>query len=222
LIDDDGEIIAGHGRFEGAKYLGMESVPTICLNDLTQVQKRAYALADNRLAENAGWDQELIALELAYITELDIDFDLTLTGFETAEIDFALHGDDADDEHADSDDDTNDQPDAVAATPVSKLGDLWLLSSGHRLLCGDATEANSFARLLSGELAQMVFTDPPYNVRIDGHVSGSGSIKHREFAMASGEMSEREFTDFLRTIIDNLIQHSIDGSLHLSIYGLAP
>jgi DNA modification methylase len=228
LIDGKGEIIAGHGRFEGAKCLGMQSVPTICLNGMTPAQKRAYALADNRIAENSGWDQELVALELAYITELDISFDLTLTGFETPEIDFALHSYDDDDDHADSHDDahneyadranldanTDEEVAAAAAVPVSRVGDLWRLPPDHRLFCGDATDADSFARLMSGERAQMVFADPPYNVPINGHVSGSGSITHREFAMASGEMSEKEFTEFLGNVIENLIRHSIDGSLH--------
>jgi hypothetical protein len=214
LIDRDNCVIAGHGRIEAAKLVGLQQVPTICLDDMTEAQKHAYAIADNRLAENAGWDQRLIALELSYITELDINFDLTLTGFESGEIDLVL--DNHDDADGDSHDCEDDGPSELTepAPPVSRVGDLWLFPPRHRLLCGDAIKGDSFMRLMSGEQAQMVFTDPLYNVRISGHVSRSGSIKHRESAMASGEMSEIEFTDFLRAVMDNLIQHSIDGSLH--------
>jgi DNA modification methylase len=210
LIDGDGGVIAGHGRIEGAKLLGIERVPTIRLDHMTEAQKRAYALADNKLAENAGWDHELLAFELEYIKELDIDFDLTVTGFETPEIDMLLNAPDA----GDSGDGADDVPEVDNAQPsVTRPGDLWILGE-HQLLCADATKAESFECLLDGKHAQMIFTDPPYNVPIAGNVSGLGKIKHREFAMASGEMSEGEFTDFLKTVFANLAAHSVDGSIH--------
>jgi hypothetical protein len=185
LVDRDGGIIAGHGRIEGAKLLGIKEVPTICLADMTEAQKRAYIIADNRLAENAGWDRELLALELNYIHSLDIDFDLSITGFATAEVDLLLGAVDGG-----GDGDDNDEIPAAdpSKPPITKPGDLWILGN-HRLLCDDARLAESFDRLMAGERAQMVFTDPPYNVAIDGNVCGTGSIKHREFAMASGDVS---------------------------------
>jgi len=210
LIDADGGVIAGHGRIEAAKLLGMEEVPTIRLDQMSEAQKRAYVLADNKLAENAGWDRELLALELQYLTELELDFDVTITGFETAEIDLII-GELEVSQKADQ----ADQVPAVDASgaAVTRPGDLWLLGK-HRLLCADATKAESFERLLDGDKAQMVFTDPPYNVPIDGNVCGSGAIRHREFAMAAGEMSEAEFTAFLKTSFRHLADHSADGSIH--------
>nr|WP_281721807.1 DNA methyltransferase [Nitrosomonas nitrosa] len=207
LVDSEDGIIAGHGRVEAAKLLGMASVPTIQIGDLSEAQKRAYIIADNRLAESAGWDTELLRLELQYVTDLDLDFDLTLTGFETAEIDLLLQG-----KETDSKADQAPEVDR-SASAITREGDLWLLGE-QRLYCGDATEAESYAMLMDGRKAQMVFTDPPYNVAIDGHVCGLGAVKHREFAMASGEMSEAEFTAFLNTVFRHLITYSADGSIH--------
>lgn len=211
LIDSDGGVIAGHGRIEAAKVLGIDAVPSIRLADMTEAQKRAYILADNKLAENAGWDNELLAIELNYIADLDIDFDLTITGFETAEIDLLMHASDTTDGGGEEADETCDVDRAQPA--VSRPGDLWLLDR-HRLLCGDATANDSFEHLLDGHRAQMVFTDPPYNVPIEGHVSGLGGVRHREFVMASGEMSEAEFTSFLEQIFGRLVEHSTDGAIH--------
>jgi DNA modification methylase len=147
---------------------------------------------------------------LNYIHSLDIDFDLGITGFATAEVDLLLGAVDGNGEGDDSDE----IPAADDSKPtITKPGDLWVLGH-HRLLCGDALLADSFQRLLAGERAQMVFADPPYNVAIDGNVCGTGLIKHREFAMASGEMSEAEFTGFLKTIFQNLVAYSDDGSIH--------
>jgi ParB-like chromosome segregation protein Spo0J len=157
LIDRDGGVVAGHGRIEAAKLLGMPEVPTVRLDQMTEAQKRAYIIADNKLAENAGWDRELLALELQYISELDLDFDLTITGFEAAEIDVLLEGGDA----GALDEEADDLSEVDESGPsVSRVGDLWILGQ-HRLLCADATRAESFNRLLGGELAQQVFVDPP-------------------------------------------------------------
>ena len=210
LIDQKGGVIAGHGRLLAAKLLGMSEVPTIRVDQMTEADKRAYVIADNKLAENAGWDRELLALELSYITELELDFDLTVTGFETAEIDLLL----LDSEESGSRDEAEQGPEIDRYKPsVTRMGDLWILGS-HRLLCGDSTDARSFEHLMGGEQAEMVFIDPPYNVRIDGNVSGLGQIKHREFTMASGEMSEAQFIAFLKAAFRNLIAHSVDGSIH--------
>jgi DNA modification methylase len=210
LIDDDGGVIAGHGRIEAAKALGIKQVPTIRLDRMSEAQKRAYIIADNKLAENAGWNRELLALELQYLTNLDLEFDATVTGFDSPDIDVLIQELDLDG--------TGDEADEIAdidlsAPPVSRLGDLWCLGE-HRLLCADATEADSFSRLLQGAKAQMIFTDPPYNVKVDGNVCGLGAIKHREFQMASGEMTESEFIEFLKTTLGNLASFSVDGSIH--------
>ena len=164
--------------------LELSEVPAIRLSDLTEAQVRAYIIADNRLAELAGWDEELLSIELKELTGIDLGFDIEVTGFNTAEIDSLVIG------SVEPDDDADRVPEIDAdAPPLTAPGDLWQLGK-HRLLCGDATEPRSFEKLLNGEGAQMVFTDPPYNVPIDGNVCGLGRIRHREFAMASGEMSE--------------------------------
>ncbi len=209
LIDAEGGIIAGHGRIEAARLLGLEKVPTIRLDHLSEAQKRAYIIADNRLAELAGWDEKLLAIELQYLSELDLDFEVEITGFETAEIDLVIESLEAPDEN----DPADDVPEMAADAPaVTRSGDLWLLGN-NRLLCGDAQKPESYEVLMAGEHARMVFTDPPYNVRIDGHVCGSGRIKHSEFAMAAGEMSEAEFTTFLTTVLAHLVGRSVDGAL---------
>lgn len=207
LIGADGVVLAGHGRIEAAKQLRMEEVPAIRLADMSPAQRRAYALADNKLAEKAGWDTALVAVELQYITELDIDLDLTVTGFETGEIDLLL-GTAA---NTAADDEIVEEP--RPGQSVTRIGDIWELGA-HRLLCADATQRESFERLLGDVPAQLVFTDPPYNVEIDGNVSGLGQINHRAFAMASGEMSESEFIAFLTKVLGHLSAHSGDGSIH--------
>ena len=208
LIDGQDQIVAGHGRVAAAKRLGIEAVPTIRLETMSEVEIRAYVIADNRLAELADWDDEILAIELQALVELD--FDVEVTGFETAEIDLLIDGLDV----AGAIDDGDRIPEVdPSASRVTQAGDLWRLGR-HRLLCGDATKRKSFERLMAGERAQMVFTDPPYNVPIDGHVCGLGRIRHAEFAMASGEMSEAEFTGFLETVLGHLAAHSADGALH--------
>lgn len=192
LIGDDDEIIAGHGRIEAAKRLGLTSVPTLRLAHLSAAERRAYVLADNKLALNAGWDSELLALELQALVELD--FDLELTGFSVAEVDLAL--DAARDGAPDTQPGPEDEVTVVTGTPVTQRGDVWILGR-HRLICGDAREPSDYAALMPGERADLIFTDPPYNVPIDGHVTGLGKLRHREFAMAAGEMSEAAFTNFL-------------------------
>ncbi|MBI3126068.1 MAG: ParB N-terminal domain-containing protein [Candidatus Tectomicrobia bacterium] len=210
LIAADNRIIAGHGRFEAAKLLGMKKLPAIRLEGMTEVQIRAYILADNKLALNAGWDEKLLALEFRYLHELEIDFNLELTGFETAEIDnlFEILGPADEDAAADA------VPEIDPAEPaVSLLGDFWCLGR-HRLLCGDATQKESYRLLMGEQLAQLVITDPPFNVPIGGHVSGLGRIQHAEFAMASGEMSKDQFIAFLYSTFVLLVYFSVDGAIH--------
>lgn len=209
LVDADNRLIAGHGRVEAARQIDLTRVPTVCLAGMTEAQIRAYVIADNRLAENAGWDADLLAIELQYLSELDLDFEVTITGFSMPEIDVLIGGLDAEPQ----------KPDPADAVPemsgpaITRPGDLWQIGP-HRLICGDATDAQTYDRLLDGDRAQMVFTDPPYNVKIDGHVSGLGKVKHREFAVASGEMSEAEFTGFLTKVFEALAANAVDGAIH--------
>jgi len=208
LVSDDGDIIAGHGRVEAAKLLGWRTVPTLALSHLSEAERRAYVLADNKLALNAGWDKEILAIELQGL--IDLDFDVALTGFSLAEVDLVL------DEAGDSDPGGLDAPEdhvpAMPAMPVSRMGDIWVLGR-HRLLCGDARRAEDLALLMQNERADMVFTDPPYNVKIDVNVCGLGSVKHREFAMAAGEMSEDQFVDFLSATLGNMGRKMRDGAI---------
>lgn len=204
LVDAANRVIAGHGRLEAAKLLGRATVPILRIEHLTEAQKRAYTIADNKLAENSHWDPALLTLEFSAL--LETDFDGQLTGFATAEIDKFVNPFQGDDDEY--------LPEVkVDEAPVSRAKDLWLLGE-HRLYCGDSTLRESYEMALNGQFAQMVFTDPPYNVKIDGHVSGNGKVKHGEFAMASGEMSKTEFTAFLHTICQQLVAHSTDGSIH--------
>ena len=208
LIDQESVIIAGHGRLAAAKLIGLDQVPTIQLEHLSEEQKRAYVLADNKLAENSGWDPEILAIEFQHLSSLDLSFDLEITGFDTAEIDRLIDG-----PHASSGEAVDDQVVSSSGPPVTAPGDLWQLDD-HRVLCGDARDGVAFERLMAGDSARLVFTDPPYNVPIDGHVCGLGAVKHREFAMASGEMTGREFTAFLHTTFMNAAEVSIDGAIH--------
>ena len=209
LIDDDKLIIAGHGRVEAAKLLGIAAVPTCRLSHLSEADKRAYILADNKLAEKAGWDKQLLAIELQCLIDLDVEIELT--GFEMPEIDIILE--DAREADGASSGPEDSVPQHSSGPAVTRTGDLWLLGN-HRLLCADARDAAAYDRLLEGAKAEFVFTDPPYNVAIDGNVCGLGRIRHREFAMGCGEMSEVEFTTFLKTVFDRLAEHTIDGSIH--------
>ena len=210
LVDDANGIVAGHGRIEAAKIVGLDQVPTVRLSAMSQAEIRAYVIADNRLGENAGWDRALLGLELQYLTELEIDFDVTLTGFELPEIDILI----GDLSLAANDNDPADAVVEVASGPaISRPGDIWQIGS-HRLICGDSTRLETYQQLLGDARAQVVFTDPPYNVPIIGHVGGLGAIQHREFAMASGEMSPAEFTAFLQSVFGHLATYSVDGAIH--------
>ncbi len=195
LIADDDQIVAGHGRVAAAKLLGIETVPAVRLSHLSEEERRAYVLADNKLALNAGWDRELLAIELQGL--VDLDFDIELTGFSLAEVDIVL---DEARESAPASADASAE-DAIPAyrhdgVAVTKPGDLWILGR-HKLLCGDARETSAYAALLGDDAVDLICTDPPYNVPIDGHVCGSGRIRHRNFAMGVGEMDQAQFTRFL-------------------------
>ena len=206
LIDESDQIIAGHGRVQAAKLMGLAEVPTVQIAYLSATQKRAYILADNRLAEKAGWDKEILAVELQGL--LADGFEVVLTGFEAPDIDVIL------DAAADTKSDRHGDDNIPAAGPaVTQAGDLWQLGA-HRIFCGNALECASYGNLLDGSKASLIFTDPPYNVTIGGNVGGKGEIHHREFAMGSGEMTPPIFTSFLTTTFQHLAANSFDGSIH--------
>jgi DNA modification methylase len=205
LVDETNQIIAGHGRVAAALQLGLEQVPVLRLSHLSEADKRAYILADNRLAERSGWNREVLALELGELSEL-LPGEIDITGFEVGEVDLLLTDFD------DAPDPADEAPAPATGAPVTRTADLWLLGP-HRLTCGDARDGAAFERLMAGERAEMVFTDPPYNVPISGHVLGHGT-HHREFAFASGEMSSAEFTAFLAATLGHAAAHSADGSIH--------
>jgi DNA modification methylase len=210
LIDDDNKIIAGHGRFLACKQLGITEVPTICLSHLSPEQIRAFVIADNKLTENSTWNEILLGEQLKSLSEIELNFSLEATGFEMGEIDLLIEGLSQPGDVAQ--DPANVVPDD-SETSVSSPGDWWQLGK-HRVLCGDALELGSYERLMTKQLADIVFTDPPYNVPIDGHASGLGKKQHRDFGMACGEMSQAEFTDFLRTVCKRLVGASHDGAIH--------
>jgi DNA modification methylase len=203
LIDPDGTIIAGHGRLLAARTLGMTEVPTIVLTGLSDAQKRALRLADNKIALGAGWDLDLLKLELGELAGMDVDLDLSLTGFSSGEIDVILKG------AADPEDEVIP---AVPATPRTRPGDIWMLGE-HRIGCGDGRDLG-FLRAVVGEDTRVdaAFLDPPYNVRINGHANAKG--RHREFAMASGEMSAQAFRAFLADTLGACTTVSRDGAVH--------
>ena len=215
LIDDEDGIIAGHGRVEAAKVLGLREVPTIRLSHLSDADRRAYILADNKLAENAGWDEELLAIELQGL--IDLDFEIADIGFSTTEIDIVLDG--PQEKGAKELDDRLDALPALAdGEHVTRRGDFWLMGD-HRLLCGDARSRDDVRRLCADmqtgvpEPVSLLFTDPPYNVKIDGHVSGLGKHRHREFTEASGEMSKAQFTGFLTDTLAVAASQLKDGAI---------
>lgn len=210
LIDDDGNVIAGHGRLKAAQLRGLTEVPVIVASGLSEAERRALALADNKIAANAGWNRAILAAELGDLALLlpEYNLDIAITGFEPPEID-GLMGD-----LVDREDDPADEIPLFANQAVSHLGDLWLLGP-HRLLCGDATKAFDVSKAMGGQLAAMGFLDAPYNRRISS-IQGRGRIRHREFVAASGEMSPKQFTRFLTDTFSLAARHSAKGSIHFA------
>jgi DNA modification methylase len=210
LIDQLFNVIAGHCRLAAARKAGLAEVPCIRLDHLTAPQRKAFMIADNRLAEIATWDDRLLAEQLKALSEVELDFDLEVIGFDVADIDLRIESlrQDRTAPVADADDCVP----ALGGAPISRPGDLWLLGR-HRVLCGDACESTVYERLMGADRAAAVFTDPPYNLKVHGHVSGLGRIQHREFAMASGEMTQDEFTAFLFKVIGHLRAVSQPGGI---------
>jgi DNA modification methylase len=208
IVDDGGHIAAGHARAEAAKLLGLKQVPVIRISHLNDAEIRAYTLADNKLAEKAGWDRETLALEFEdlQVALPEVGLDLRITGFDPAEIDSIIA------DFGDVEGNPADEIPEVADTVVARTGDLYVLGQ-HRLVVGDARDPHVYERVMRSERANMAFLDPPYNVRIDGHVGGRGRIKHREFVCASGEMSSDQFTRFLQETLGQCAHHTADGGI---------
>jgi DNA modification methylase len=211
LADRDGKILAGHCRWQAANQLGLKRVPVIRVEGLSEAQLRALALADNKIAEGAGWDRQKLCEELVELSPLLFEegLDIGLSGFAPAEIDQLM---------ADFEEDSSDPADSFdhswsnAEAAVTNRGDLWILGH-HRLLCGDARNGEDVAHLMSGSKAAMAFLDPPYNVRIRD-VVGRGRLKHSEFKMGVGELSSSEFIKFLRDALGSAATASRDGAAH--------
>ncbi|MER8410065.1 DNA methyltransferase [Mesorhizobium sp. M1342] len=210
LVDEKNNVLAGHGRLSAARLLGWKDVPTLSINHLSEAQKRAYILADNRIAEKAGWDKQILAIELQAL--VDLDFDVSLTGFDIPEVDLIISEFSPDNQDDEAEGDEAEHLEQSAGPAVTRPGDLFLLGD-HRLLCGNALSAEHFDMLMQGEKASVCFTDPPYNVPIGGHVSGLGKTSHREFAMASGEMSDAEFAGFLEQSFSLIAGSSKAGAI---------
>jgi DNA modification methylase len=208
IVDEAKTVLAGHGRLEAARLEGLTRVPIICLDHLTSLQKRAYLIADNRLAERSGWSRELLAIELGELTELlpAENLEISLTGFEIGEIDLLLS------DMSVSKPELEDVLPALPRVAITTQGDVWLLGK-HRLSCGDARKPDSFARLMNGALAAAVFCDPPYNLRAKS-IGGRGKIQHSEFAFASGEMRPAQFRRFLCDTLSNGIRVSTEAAIH--------
>jgi DNA modification methylase len=208
IVDENGVILIGNGRYQAARQAGLKMVPVIQVTGLTEEQKKAYAIADNRIGLNSSWDDEILAATFKELDLTTIAFDPEITGFDTAEIDQMIDG-----APSMRKADAADIVPAVEMAAITRPGDLWVLGE-HKLLCADSRHPSAYRELMGEERARMVFTDPPYNVRIDGHVGGLGAVKHREFAMASGEMTSSEFEGFLGTIFERMASVSIDGAIH--------
>jgi DNA modification methylase len=208
VVDETDMVLAGHARLAACKLLEMHLVPTLKVTRLSEAQKRAFVIADNKIPENAGWDRELLVLELGELAELlpTLNLDVTVTGFEPAEIDLLFA-----DQSTPKPDPADGFP-MVAGDAITRPGDLWCPGQ-HRLLCGDARSRADLERLMNDARAQMLFADPPYNVRISS-VQGRGRIKHQEFAFASGEMSDQEYVAFLKEALGNAAQVSVEGAVH--------
>ena len=208
LVTKDKVIIAGHARFEAAKRAAMETVPCIILPNLSPAQEAKLRIRDNAIAEQGKWSVEVLAQEIAFITTIDLDLKPIELGFTTPQFD-AFLGKQPENDDMDEIEPAYDEP------AVSRTGDLWYFAGGrYRLLCGDARNHDDYLRVLRGELADTVFADMPYNVPVKGHVSGHGKTIHREFAMASGEMSLAEYRQFMADVFERQIAASKPGSVH--------
>lgn len=211
VIDENDVILAGHGRREAALLAGIEAVDCFVVDWLSEPEKRAFALADNRVGLDATWDEQALRDNLEEITRLDLSFDLRLTGFELPELDNIAAAAGVEDVSPSPRDEA--LPPLGKGATVTRVGDLIVLG-GHRLYVGDSRDQISYAVLMENDQAAMVISDAPYNVKIQGHVGGSGKIKHHEFVMGSGDWKRPEFVAFLRAVFVRLVAASTPGAIH--------
>jgi DNA modification methylase len=209
LVDQNSEIIAGHARYTAARKLGMQKVPVVRLEHLTDAQIKALRIADNRLTDLSEWDDQILAETLKDLSNLDLDFDLEATGFAMAAIDLRIEGLSI---QGGARDDADAFREPTSEVPISKPGDVWSCGR-HAIMCADSCSSEAAKILFENARADMVFTDPPYNVPIHGHVSGRGRIRHREFAMASGELDKHGFASFLKTSCALMARNCVDGAI---------
>jgi len=207
VVDGRGQVVIGHGRVLAAKKLRMPRIPVVEIRHLSVAQLKALRIADNKLAQNAHWDERLLGESLLELKELDRDFDLSITGFSLPEIDLAIQ------KLSETAVEDGDFASSETGVQVCQVGDVWELG-GHHVQCGDATSEAAFEKLMADGRAGVVFVDPPYNLRIDGHVSGNGKVRHREFAQGSGELSREEFIRFLTGACTLLKNYSKNGAIH--------
>ena len=207
LVDDELRIVAGSGRVEAAKMLGMTTVPAIRIEHLTEAQRRLFAIADNVTPEGVEWKQNELVLELKEIELLEPQIELTSSGLSIAQID-TMFGRARTEELAEADDALPDPP----AEAVNEVGDMWQLGR-HRFACGDARNPAILAALMEGRQARLFLSDPPWNLKIEGVVSGKGKNKHRDFVLGAGEMSRSEFVSFLNDSIAAVQPILMDGAL---------
>jgi DNA modification methylase len=210
VVDALGNVAAGHGRVLAASLLGWTEVPTISIDHLSEAQFKAFRIADNRLTENSTWNEHLLGEQFKFLAESELDFSIEVTGFEMGEIDMYIEGLT---EQPENQDQADALPENQTAPLVTRVGDRYLLGD-NVIICGDALDEALYRQLMGQERAAMVFADPPYNVAIEGNVSGLGSIQHRDFAMACGEMTKEQFTAFLIRLFSLLARDSLDGALH--------
>jgi DNA modification methylase len=208
LIDACDNILAGHARVEAAKRCGLDLIPAVRLDHLTLAQAQALKIADNRLAELARWDENALRDIFIELSVQDLKFDIEATGFTVGEIDLTIEGLSP----PESDDPADAMESVVEGPAVTQPGDIYRLD-GHRLLCGDARDPGAFRALMGEARASVTFADPPYNVRIAGHVTSRRRSRHREFKMASGEMTEAEFIDFLEAFLRQTMRFSVAGAI---------
>ncbi|MEM1131849.1 MAG: DNA methyltransferase [Pseudomonadota bacterium] len=204
IVDANNNLICGHGRLEAAKRIGESEVPVISLGDMSEADRRAYIIADNKLAEEASWSKELLRSELSGLIELG--YEVELTGFDTLEIDMMITlGDEVEDDCVELPDDQS--------APISQIGDLFTIGD-HRLIVGDASDAQVYKRLTDDERAQLILTDPPYGCAIANNVSGNGKVRHANFVMGSGETSLAEFAEtLLRPVFQAMAEYSQPGAI---------
>ena len=212
VTDEAGQILAGHGRAAAALKLGLEAVPVVRIAHLSPAQREAFAIADNRLTDTSHWDEQLLGEVLRELSLADLDFELDAIGFSVCEIDLKIEGAMSVGEGPDNDDALVE----LTGPAITSLDDLWLLGKHpftHRMFCGDALVPENWVTLMDGAKGHMVFSDPPYNLPVDGFISGLGKIRHREFHSASGEMDRDQFTTFLADVFSQMARNVEGGSL---------